>query len=319
LDRRGLQAVVAALARLSDGSGQDFSPSSTLLELAEDTGKSSVIRSLALHSVKVDHPGLKVGKLVALAQADDLALQREAIRALALHPDADRESALATVAADASIRAGLRADAIAGLAPFATGQSDLLKKLSKDKNKVVSSEAIRTLASAGLMQRELKSKPAPGDIGAWKEFVENAPGKANASTGRRLFFHPRMGTCYNCHSMNGRGTEVGPDLSTIRDQGGIDESWLLEHILDPNAEVAPYFRPQAITTRDGKNYMGLILGVEGQAQRYVGPDGKMFSIFKKDVQTRSEIPISLMPPGLLYSMTDSEIRDLLAYLLKDGE
>jgi hypothetical protein len=65
--------------------------------------------------------------------------------------------------------------------------------------------------------------------------------------------------------------------------------------------------------------MGLILGVEGQAQRYVGPDGKMFSIFKKDVQTRSEIPISLMPPGLLYSMTDSEIRDLLAYLLKDGE
>ncbi|MDE0768177.1 MAG: c-type cytochrome [Opitutaceae bacterium] len=316
LTRRGLMAVVAALARLSGGTGKEFSPSATLLELAEDTGKSSAIRALALRGVKVDHPRLTVEKLDTLASSEDVRLQREAIRSLVLHSDSSRESALSKIAADTSIRANLRADAIAGLASFAVEQSVLLQKLSKDRNNIVSSESIRTLASADLIQRELKTKPAPTDVSAWKEFVEAAPGEPNTYVGRRLFFHPRMGTCYNCHSMNGRGTEVGPDLSSIRDQGGIDQSWLLEHIINPNAEVAPYFRPQAITTRDGKSYMGLILGVEGQAQSYVGPDGKKFSIFKKDVKTRDEIPISLMPPGLLYTMTAREIRDLLAYLLQ---
>ena len=316
LTGRGLQSVVAALARLIDGSGKEFSPDGTLLKLAEDTGRPPAIRALALQNVKVDHPGLSVRKLAALSQADDPEIQREAIRALALHPDANRESALAKVAADLSIESSLRADAIAGLAAFAAENSTLLKKLSRDKNESVSAEAIRALVSAGLTTRALRPRPAQDDIAAWEELVENAPGKANSSIGRRLFFHPRMGICSNCHSMNGRGTDVGPDLSTIRDQDGIDRSWLLEHIVDPNAEVAPYFRPQTITMRDGKSYMGLVLGIEGERQTYVGPDGKKISVPKLDIRKREELPISLMPPGLLHTMTASEIRDLLAYLLK---
>ncbi len=316
LTGRGLQSVVAALARLSiKGSEREFSPSDTLLELAEDTGKSSAIRVLALQNVKVDHRRLTVRKLAAFAEADDSGIRREAIRALALHPDANREPVLAKLATDKSIEASLRADAIAGLAAFAPENSTLLHALSRDESKAVSSEAERALASAGLIKRPLRPKPAPEDIAAWEELVEKAPGQSDTSIGRRLFFHPRMGTCYHCHSMNGRGTNLGPDLSTIRDQVGIDQSWLLEHIIDPNAEVAPYLRPQTITTRDGKSYMGLVLGVEGDAQSYVGPDGKIFSVRKMDIQERDELPISLMPPGLLHTMTASEIRDLLAYLL----
>ena len=58
---------------------------------------------------------------------------------------------------------------------------------------------------------------------------------------------------------------------------------LLTHILDPNAEVAPYSRPQQITTRAGESYFGFILGKEGASQKYVGPDGKKFSIDKAEV------------------------------------
>ena len=316
LTPRGLRSVVAALARLGDdGSGREFSPSGKLLELAEDTGKPPAIRALALQNVKVDHPGLSVRQLAALSQADDPEIQREAIRALALHPDAARESVLAKLAADKFIESSLRADAIAGLAAFAAENSTLLETLSRDKNETVSAEAERALASAGLIQRTLKAKPAQDDISAWEELVENAPGNSDTSIGRRLFFHPRMGICSNCHSMNGRGVDLGPDLSTISDQDGIDRSWLLEHTVDPNAEVAPYFRPQTITMRDGKSYMGLVLGIEGERQTYVGPDGKKISVPKLDIRKREELSISLMPPGLLHAMTASEIRDLLAYLL----
>ncbi len=161
LTPRGLRSVVAAMARLGDdGSGREFSPSGKLLELAEDTGKPPAIRALALQNVKVDHPGLTVRKLASLSQADDPEIQREAIRALAHHPDAKRETVLAKLAADISIESSLRADAIAGLAAFAAENSTLLETLRRDKNEAVSSEAERALASAGLIQRALKAKPA---------------------------------------------------------------------------------------------------------------------------------------------------------------
>ena len=94
---------------------------------------------------------------------------------------------------------------------------------------------------------------------------------------------------------------------------------LLKHILEPNAAVAPYYRPQVITTRDGNVQTGFILGVEGGTQGYVGVDGKVFYVKKHDITQREEVPVSLMPPGLLYSMSASEIRDLLAFLLKGRE
>ena len=119
--------------------------------------------------------------------------------------------------------------------------------------------------------------------------------------------------------MNGRGLEVGPDLTTISRQAGGGRKWLLTHVLGPNAEVAPYFGPQMITTKDGQTRMGFIAGREGKAQSYIGSDGKIFPVFKTDVTAREEVPISLMPPGLLMPMTSQEIRDLIAYVLRGNE
>ena len=115
---------------------------------------------------------------------------------------------------------------------------------------------------------------------------------------------------------DGRGLEVGPDLTPISRQAGGGRKWLLTHVLDPNAEVAPYFRPQVITTKDGQTRMGFILGREGKAQSDIGPDGKTFSVLKTDVTAREEVSTSLMPPGLLMPMTSEEIRDLMGYILE---
>ncbi|MEM0926365.1 MAG: cytochrome C, partial [Planctomycetota bacterium] len=167
--------------------------------------------------------------------------------------------------------------------------------------------------------REVEPKPMMNDLEAWESMLEDVPGEPDLELGRRLFFHPRLATCANCHAMNGRGLEVGPDLTTIGEQAGGGLTWLLKHILDPNAEVAPYFRPQMIVTRDGQTQMGFILGKEGAAQSYIGPDGRTFSILKRDVASRQEMPISLMPPGLLLPLSASEIHDLLAYILDGTE
>jgi hypothetical protein len=319
LKRRNLRAVVAAMAKVSGGSEGEFSPAKTLLSLALDSTKPARLRALALQSVAVNHPGLTVEKLAGLAKSAKVMIRREAIRSLALHPNEKRGPALASLAANASLPPVLRADAIAGLADFAEEHVGLLEKLAGAKNAIVTAEAARTLASGGVVWRELPAKPELDDVPAWVRLVAEAPGKPDTSLGRRLFFHSRLGTCHRCHLFDGRGLEVGPDLTSLHKQDGIDRTWLLTHILDPNAEVAPYFRPQHITTKDGGSYLGFILGKEGAAQAYVGTDGKKFKIRKVDVVRREEIPVSLMPPALIHNMSASEIRDLLAYLLNGGE
>ena len=87
---------------------------------------------------------------------------------------------------------------------------------------------------------------------------------------------------------------------------------VLEHIVKPDAEVAPYFRPQLIVTTQGKVYTGYILGKEGQSQAYIGTEGNTFTIKKSDVEERRELTTSIMPKGLLDKMDATEIRDLLS-------
>ena len=319
LSRRDLLAVVAALAEVNGNRKKEFSPGDALLDLALDSEKPASLRALALHGVPVDHPKLTVKTLSGLAQSDSTALQQEAVRALNLHADEARVNVLAKIAATPKANTILRADAVAALAPFAHEQKELLTQLRTDAHQAVAAEARRTLGIAGVLDRNLPDMPDAKDVTAWEAMIDAVPGKADLEVGRRLFFHRGMHNCANCHSMHGRGLEVGPDLTTIRRQTEYGRKWLLTHILDPNAEVAPYYRPQMITTRDGNTLMGFIMGKEGKAQAYVGPDGKKFSVFKTDVVAREEIPMSLMPPGLLLAFSPAEIRDLVAFLLNGSE
>jgi putative heme-binding domain-containing protein len=269
-----------------------------------------------LQNVNVDHKRLTVDVLASLSQSENTAIQREAVRSLTLHPNAAKASVLANLANDKSLDESLRADAIAGLASAAADHADLLTLLAQSKNSTVSAEASRALLAASLAKRDLTDKPPVTDLDAWQALVDQATGEPNIAVGRRLFFHSTLGGCYKCHAMNGRGKSIGPDLTTIRNQTGITENWLLEHIVNPNAEMAPYYRPQMLVTVEGKVMTGLIVGKEGKKQANVGTDGVIFLVDKDDIEERREMTTSIMPTGLLDKLTPDEIRDLIAYLLK---
>lgn len=109
---------------------------------------------------------------------------------------------------------------------------------------------------------------------------------------------------------------VGPDLSTINRQTGVDAHWLLTQILDPNEVIAPQYLPWQVTTKDGTAKVGFVLRKGGVQEVYLGLDGNEFSVPKAQIVRSEELPISLMPPGLLMPLQPSEIRDLIAYLLE---
>ena len=314
LTRRDLRAIVAALNALSGTSKKEFSSDDALVKIALDKSKPANLRGMALQGMN-KHKDLTVEVLSSLTQSKNKAIQREAVHLLAIHPDPAKIETLARIA-NGGMDFELRADAIAGMASVAKENKDVVMRYVLTAHHTIASEGSRTLAAAGMIDRKLEPKPPVDDLAAWQDWISKAKGEANLNVGRRLFFHASLGGCYKCHRMHGRGSAVGPDLTTIRNQSGIDEKWLLEHIVNPNAEMAPYYRPQLLLTEDGQTFTGMVVGQEGQKQAYVASDGSTFFVDKNDVEERKELETSIMPNGLLDAMTANEIRDLIAYILE---
>jgi putative heme-binding domain-containing protein len=69
-----------------------------------------------------------------------------------------------------------------------------------------------------------------------------------------------------------------------------------------------------ITSRDGRTYSGNIIS-ENDRQltlRVIGQD--QLVINKSDIQSQETAAVSMMPEGLMQTLTDKEVLDLFAYL-----
>jgi putative membrane-bound dehydrogenase-like protein len=118
--------------------------------------------------------------------------------------------------------------------------------------------------------------------------------------------------CQACHRVNNIGTEIGPNLATIRHRAPEE---LLLHILDPNREVGPNFVAYAIETTDGRVLTGLIVEDSGPSITLVRTTGTRETILRSQIEEIASTGQSLMPPGLEERITPQEMADLLAFLL----
>ena len=111
--------------------------------------------------------------------------------------------------------------------------------------------------------------------------------------------------------MYGEGGEIGPDITG---SNRADLDYILDNILDPSAEIPEGYRIVIVTTRDGRTYSGN-LASETDSQltlRVVGSEP--VTIDKADIQSRESPKVSLMPDGLLGTLKDEEVIDLIRYL-----
>ncbi len=131
---------------------------------------------------------------------------------------------------------------------------------------------------------------------------------ADAIHGREMF----DALCGKCHQMYGEGGLVGPDI-TGSNRTELD--YLLTNIIDPSGDIQDDYRMLMVTTRDGRTYAGNIAAESERALtlRVVGQDAVV--IAKSDIQSREQSALSMMPDNMLESFTDSEVTDLVAYLM----
>ncbi|MGE3819581.1 MAG: HEAT repeat domain-containing protein [Isosphaeraceae bacterium] len=131
--------------------------------------------------------------------------------------------------------------------------------------------------------------------------------------GESLFFDPNGVGCVKCHSANGQGTStIGPDLTGLALK--YDKTEIVRSVLEPSNRIATGYQPVLLATSDGQVHVGLI---REETETYVDladSDAKITRIQKSEVEERKVGEVSVMPLGLIESLSVTEFADLITYL-----
>jgi putative membrane-bound dehydrogenase-like protein len=327
-------AYTTAVARIDRKDVSEAGMADHFLARLADPQTLPAVRVMALRMVPPGHPKLTFPLLTGLLSSEDPAVRLETVRLLSEIAIATRVKVLLGVARDRRQPAHLRAEALVGVADHADKMIEVLLRFARDDSPPVRDEAVRALTNVKLTaehRAELEGvarkhpgvrdlvaralgkpftagRPPHDDIAAW---LKRLDGPGDAAAGRRVFFHPRLGGCFRCHRVDGRGRDVGPDLSGI---GRAERRNVLESILKPSNLVAPHYQAWVITTADGRVRSGMLMHTHLDECTYVDPQGDQFRVNTRDITDARPARTSIMPDGLADLFTDQELRDLLAYL-----
>ena len=117
-------------------------------------------------------------------------------------------------------------------------------------------------------------------------------------------------TCVACHVLYGNGGQIGPDL-TGSNRANLD--YILLNILDPSDDIPDSYKMVTVTTHEGQVLVGAI--AEEDSRRIVlNAVGQKQVVSKQDIKSRVVSDVSMMPEGLLMTLKDDEVANLIQYL-----
>ena len=105
-----------------------------------------------------------------------------------------------------------------------------------------------------------------------------------------------------------KGGKLGPDLTG---SGRSNLDYLLENIVDPNSAVSADYRMNVIELEDGRVLSGMIVGQDRNSLTLRFLPGSENVIVKSSIKSRTALPNSIMPMGLLDGMGPQARRDLV--------
>ncbi|MFT3878393.1 MAG: c-type cytochrome [Gemmatales bacterium] len=281
LSVRMMMAYATALARIKGEAVSDASLADRFSDRLNEAGLDEAMKLQLLRLIPPSNKKLTIKLLQKLLQSNNEPLRQGVVLTLCLHPQSERKAVLKSIAAD-------------------------------EKN----SSDLRALAQLGLLDQpttvmETTDSKARPPVGQRTEWLTRFGSNGNIEAGRRLFYHPQKAGCFRCHQVDGRGSEIGPDLSTI---GRTEPQRILESLLQPSATVAPAYQAWTLAMHDGRVLNGILVRTYLDEYTYLDTQGKPFTVKTHDIAETKASTTSIMPEGLLKQLTDQEVRDLLAFL-----
>ncbi len=166
-----------------------------------------------------------------------------------------------------------------------------------------SDESIREQAKAALGDAASGSRAE-----ALKKFLPALQLTGSLDAGRKIF----SARCALCHRLGDEGFALGPDLASVRANGG---EKLLASIIEPNLEVAPAFASYEVELRNGESLSGVIASESEGAVLLRQASGKELDVFRKNILSMRSTGQSLMPEGLEDGLSLQNMADLLEFVL----
>jgi putative heme-binding domain-containing protein len=146
--------------------------------------------------------------------------------------------------------------------------------------------------------------------------VDSGTASVNFDSGKKIY---AAVLCSSCHSMQGSGGDIGPDLTQLGTR--FSNKDILESIIHPNKVVSDQYASTIFYLKNGQSVVGRLVN-EDKANYSISQNpfaaNELRKIPKKDVTSKRFSQESIMFPGLINSLNPQELKDLMAYLKSGG-
>ncbi len=126
--------------------------------------------------------------------------------------------------------------------------------------------------------------------------------------------------CAQCHKIKGEGGVLGPDLTETFKKWKGDRKAILTQLIKPSDVVEEKFRAVMLENLDGDRIFGLVANkTKDYVEIVTGATTPPIRIKTADIDTQRVTKQSIMPTGLLNTLTRQEVLDLMAYIEAGGD
>ncbi len=132
----------------------------------------------------------------------------------------------------------------------------------------------------------------------------------NPESGKAVF----NGTCTVCHQVNNNGINFGPDLSEIGAK--LSKEALYKAVLQPDEGISFGYEGYVFKLKDGNQLLGYVTSETKDELSVKMMGGSVSRVKKSDLVQKKAYEHSLMPAGLVSSMQQQQVVDLIEYMAR---
>lgn len=279
------------------------------------TGVDSLDRELAIMAIYLGDPDSTASVVAALQNSPSQESQ--------IH------YAMALRAAKEGWSKDLRRDYLAWFNEMATARGgmsfggflDNIKKVTVERLSDADKQSLADVLAKPKQADEAPTGPPREFVKQWKvddlvDLVSDENRRPDFENGKAMF---AAATCYKCHRMGLQGGILGPDLTSAG--GKFSPRDMLVSIIEPSKVISDQYGSTQFLTEDGEVITGRVINMRNKELNVMTNMLDPSSLTKVDreavIQTR-ESTVSMMPNGLLDTLNEEEIADLVAYLRAGG-
>jgi putative heme-binding domain-containing protein len=254
-----------------------------------------------------DDQVLRSAALRGFAASDDASVAEFILTRYSRFTDSEKTDAIATLASRSYFALSLLDAIERGTIPRRDVSSVTARQLLAMKDEKVNARLSSVWGAVRSTSKEKASLLAKYKAIATADAIQ----QANRVHGRQLF--SKM--CATCHTLFDEGAKIGPELTGSQ---RANPEYILTKVLDPNGVVPREYHLTCITTRSGRTVCGIVKE-ENEKIVVLQTPNEIVRVPLNDIEERIRVAQSMMPEGLLNDRSDSDVRDLLAYLASGSQ